>query len=103
MSRIVRLTESDLTRIVRRVIMEQKGTRMDPNKKETVTLVSGCPDAGNEIGIKTTTVSDSKGVLYYNCTTGVVTDNTGTKQNAGLGTYDKQYLSWWCKGGCNVG
>jgi hypothetical protein len=48
MKRIVRLTESDLARIVRRVISEQETAMTEAGKKAFVTIKSGVDGAGKE-------------------------------------------------------
>jgi hypothetical protein len=81
MKRIVRLTESDLARIVRRVINEQ---------------ASGFATIrpGVEVGFSLPGMNS----LYYDCKSGKVSDSNGTdvSDRATLTPVDKTTLTKWC-------
>ena len=83
MKRIVRLTESDLARIVRRVIMEQNASGFavsDPNKEISFSYV----------GFQT--------ALYYNCSNKRVSDSSGNDvtKRATLSQAEIEKLTKWC-------
>jgi hypothetical protein len=81
MKRIVRLTESDLARIVRRVINEQ---------------ASGF--AATRPGVEIAFQLPGMNNLYYDCKSGKVSDSNGTdvSDRATLSSGDRATLTKWC-------
>jgi hypothetical protein len=77
MKRIVRLTESDLTRIVRRVIMEQ-GNPQAKSENELYNLIRAAANNSGSVGVsegEITVSKDGTTIYSYDCYKKIVTYN----------------------------
>ena len=88
MKRIVRLTESDLTRIVRRVIMEQ-------GNPQALNITGLAGPINGEIAFNH---PEKNRTTYYNCKSGALADENGTAVQLTLTTADTTKLKNWCSG-----